>query len=70
MEKGSPKTELEPHPKPADYEEFLASLTAVEHELHEMGQEKLGSSYFVERTRSYKKWIASREANSKEAKSK
>lgn len=39
MEKGSPKTELEPHPKPADYEEFLASLTAVERELHEMGQE-------------------------------
>jgi hypothetical protein len=69
MEKGSPKTELEPHPKPADYEEFIASLTAVERELHEMGQEKLGSSYFVERTRSYKKWAASREA-SKEAKSK
>lgn len=65
MEKGSPKTELEPHPKPADYDEFIASLTTVERELHEMAQVKLGSSYFVERTRSYKKWAASRDANSK-----
>ena len=65
MEKGSPKTELEPHPKPANYDEFIASLTPVERELHEMAQVKLGSSYFVERTRSYKKWAASRDANSK-----
>lgn len=65
MEKGSPKTELEPHPKPADYDEFIASLSTVERELHEMAQIKLGSSYFIERTRSYKKWTASRDANSK-----
>jgi hypothetical protein len=61
MEKGSPRTELPPHPKPADYEEFLAGCTPIERELHKMGEEKLGSSYFVERTRSYKKWLTTKE---------
>lgn len=45
-----------PHALPADAAEFLASLPEVERELHTLAAEKLGSSYFMDRTHSYKNW--------------
>lgn len=65
MEKGSKKTDLPPHPRPADYEEFMLACTPIERELHAMGVELLGSSYFVDRTRSYKKWSAAKKTTTK-----
>jgi hypothetical protein len=49
---------LPPHKKPANAEEFLASLKPVERKLQELAAEKLGSSYFMEKTSAYKKWLA------------
>ena len=45
-----------PAPLPEDFEEFYASLTEQEKELHTLATEKLGSSYFVQWTHMYKKW--------------
>jgi hypothetical protein len=45
-----------PHTLPADAAEFLASLPEVEQQLHKLAAEKLGSSYFMDRTHSYKNW--------------
>jgi hypothetical protein len=45
---------------PADAEEFLASLPEVERQLHKLAAEKLGSSYFMDRTHSYKAWKRSK----------
>jgi hypothetical protein len=45
-----------PHALPADAEEFLATLPEVERQLHVLAAEKLGSSYFMDRTHSYKNW--------------
>ena len=52
-------TPPKPSPKPADYDQYLKSLTPQELELHNMAEEFLGSSYFVEWTHGYKKWKAS-----------
>lgn len=49
-----------PPPKPADYDEFIASLDDRERELHEMAERLLGSSYFVQWTHGYRKWKAGR----------
>ena len=43
-------------PLPDDFDEFYASLTPKEKELHLLALEKLGSSYFVQWTHFYKKW--------------
>ncbi len=43
-------------PLPADYDEFMASLTEQEKELFEIAKEKLGSSFFVQWTHLYRKW--------------
>ena len=48
---------LPPHKKPANAEEFLASLKPIERKLQELAAEKLGSSYFMEKTSAYKKWL-------------
>ncbi len=45
-----------PHALPPDAAEFLASLPEVERLLHTLAAEKLGSSYFMDRTHSYKNW--------------
>jgi hypothetical protein len=47
-----------PSPRPADYEEFLKSLSADERILLEIAQEKLGSSFFVQWCRLYLDWKA------------
>jgi hypothetical protein len=45
-----------PAPRPEDFEEFYASLTEAEKELHELATKKLASSYFVQWTHMYKEW--------------
>ena len=49
-------TPPKPAPLPADFDEFYASLTPAEKELHELAIEKLGSSYFIQWTHMYTKW--------------
>ena len=49
-------TPPKPAPLPEDFDEFYASLTDQEKELHQLSIEKLGSSYFVQWTHFYKKW--------------
>jgi hypothetical protein len=52
------KAILPPHKKPANAEDFLSSLTLIERKLQELAAEKLGSSYFMDKTSAYKKWLA------------
>jgi hypothetical protein len=54
-------TPPKPAPLPDDFDEFYASLTPQEQELHKLAIEKLQSSYFVQWTHFYKKWKASKE---------
>ncbi len=49
-------TPPKPAPLPEDFDEFYASLTVMEKELHHLAIEKLGSSYFVQWCHMYKKW--------------
>jgi hypothetical protein len=56
---------LPPHKKPANAEDFLSSLTLIERKLQELAAEKLGSSYFMDKTSAYKKWLALSVAASK-----
>lgn len=51
-----------PAPLPDDFDEFYASLTNREKELHHLAIEKLQSSYFVQWTHFYKKWKKTKEA--------
>jgi hypothetical protein len=56
---------LPPHKKPTNAQDFMASLSPVERKLQELAAEKLGSSYFMEKTSAYKKWLALSMAASK-----
>jgi hypothetical protein len=49
-------TEPEAHRRPQNESNFVDSLTEKERELHKMAERLLGSSYFMDRTHSYKKW--------------
>jgi hypothetical protein len=49
-------TPPKPAPLPADFDEFYATLSDKEKELHELAKEKLGSSYFIQWTHMYLKW--------------
>lgn len=49
-------TPPKPAPLPEDFDEFYASLTQKEKEIHQLATEKLGSSYFVQWTHMYTKW--------------
>lgn len=49
-----------PAPLPEDFDEFYASLTPQEKELHKLATEKLGSSYFVQWSHFYKEWKKSK----------
>jgi len=44
--------------KPADYADFLASLTERDKELLELGEQWLGSSFFIQWTHLYGEWKA------------
>jgi hypothetical protein len=59
MEKYTPPR---PAPLPADFDEFYASLSPQEQELHKLAIEKLQSSYFVQWTHFYKKWKKTKES--------
>lgn len=48
-------------PLPADFDEFYASLSPQERELHQLAIDKLQSSYFVQWTHFYKKWKKAKE---------
>lgn len=49
-------TPPKPAPLPEDFDEFYASMTEEEKELHQLAIEMLQSSYFVQWTHMYKKW--------------
>jgi hypothetical protein len=49
-------TPPKPAPLPADFDEFFASLTESEKELHHLATELLGSSYFPQWVPMYTKW--------------
>jgi hypothetical protein len=49
-------TPPKPAPLPADFDEFYATLSEKEKELHELATVKLGSSYFIQWTHMYLKW--------------
>uniref|UniRef100_A0A6C0KR74 Uncharacterized protein n=1 Tax=viral metagenome TaxID=1070528 RepID=A0A6C0KR74_9ZZZZ len=55
-------TPPKPAPLPEDFDEFYASLTPQEKELHALATEKLGSSYFVQWCHMYRKWKKAKEA--------
>jgi hypothetical protein len=44
------------HPIMEEAAEYIAQMTPLQKELHVMAQEKLGSSYFVERTKGFLDW--------------
>ena len=48
----------DPHPITEKGKEFLASLDDLNKALHTMMSKSLGSSYFVERTHAFRKWVA------------
>ena len=64
MEKYTPPKSA---PLPADFDEFYASLSPQERELHRLAIDKLQSSYFVQWTHFYKKWKKEKEAATKKA---
>jgi hypothetical protein len=53
-------TEPKPSPLPVDYEDFMKSLTPDEKKLLAIAQKKLGSSFFVQWSRLYQEWRASK----------
>jgi hypothetical protein len=55
-------TPPKPAPLPADFDEFYASLTPEEKELHALATDFLGSSYFIQWTHMYTKWKKSRQS--------
>jgi hypothetical protein len=49
---------LPPHQPPADAAEYLAAISPEERRLVQLAIEKLGSSYFMEKSHGYKAWKA------------
>jgi hypothetical protein len=47
---------LPPHKPPADAEEYLAACSLEERRLVQLAIEKLGSSYFMEKSHGYLAW--------------
>jgi hypothetical protein len=50
------------HQLPKDANEFLASIESNERELHQLAADMLKSSYFMEKTHSYRKWKTAQNA--------
>ena len=46
------------HARPANQQKFLATLGVKEREVHLMGEQIMGSSYYMEKTHAYREWIA------------
>jgi ActR/RegA family two-component response regulator len=53
-----------PAPLPADFDEFYASLTREEKDLHALAIEMLQSSYFVQWSHMYTKWRKTKKEDS------
>jgi hypothetical protein len=49
---------LPPHQPPADVAEYLAACSPEERRLVELAVQKLGSSYFMEKSHGYLAWKA------------
>ncbi len=45
------------HARPLNADKFLASLGEKERETHIMAEKLLGSSYYMEKTHSYREWL-------------
>ena len=45
------------HARPLNADKFLATLGDKERETHLMAEELLGSSYYMEKTHSYREWL-------------
>ncbi len=45
------------HARPLNSEKFLSSLGDKEKETHLMAEKLLGSSYYMEKTHSYREWL-------------
>ena len=58
-------TPLPPHKLTTDAKKYIASLDEQGQTLHKMAVEKLGSSYFVEKTHGFRKWLAAQAPNPK-----
>ena len=61
MEDTKRYTPLPAHTKPADFNEFLAAATEQERLLHQIAARFLGSSYFMDRTHGYNKWLKAKQ---------
>ena len=49
---------MEPvHPLTPEAAKYVAAMTVEQRKLHELAIEKLGSSYFVERTRGFEEYM-------------
>lgn len=46
------------HARPANQQKFLDSLGEKEREVHLMGEQIMGSSYYMEKTHAYREWLA------------
>ena len=46
------------HARPVNWEKFLATLGEKEKEVHLMGEQIMGSSYYMEKTHAYREWLA------------
>jgi hypothetical protein len=53
MEQSSVKS----HPIPPEAMKYIAAMSSDQKKLHELAIEKLGSSYFVERTRGFEEFM-------------
>ncbi len=56
---------LPPHPLPADSKEYLAACTPEERALVQLAIERLGSSYFMEKSHGYLAWKANQGSKKK-----
>jgi hypothetical protein len=56
---------LPPHKFPADADAYLASCTEDERKLVKLAVERLGSSYFMEKSLGYLAWKAKQGSNKK-----
>ena len=56
---------LPPHPITPEAAEYIEQMTPAQKELHVLAQQKLGSSYFVERTKGFVEWKAKQQVASR-----
>lgn len=60
------RTYLPPHPLPSDSAAYLAACSEQERALVKLAIERLGSSYFMEKSHGYRAWKAKQSASTKQ----